>query len=293
MAKNRDKPTPINREQFLNNIHDSYKIPEQELQPYENNTQDVIPTTPGQSDFVRGNEISMKGDTSSNIQISLEDHDATIIYYIENYIRPTVEINGNTREVPVIYGSPERWKSIQKDGFYRDKNGKAQIPLIILKRESFEKDRTMGNKLDGNKVNNVQYFKQGYSQRNSYDNFSVLQNQKESVEYKIGIIPDYITIRYKLIIYTDYVEHMNKLIESIEFASDSYWGDKERFQFRASIDSYPTPISVESGGDRASKSEMTLTVKGYIIPNTINVNNASPVGKSYNITKIVLKESIK
>ena len=31
--------------------------------------------------------------------------------------------------VPVLYGSPERWKSVQKDGFYRDKNGKIQAPL--------------------------------------------------------------------------------------------------------------------------------------------------------------------
>ncbi len=293
MAKNRDKPTPINRDKFLKALPEPYQIPEQELQPYDNTDPNIKFTKPGQPDFNRSNEISLKGETQNPIQISLEDHDATIIYYIENYIKPTVEINGSQREVPVIYGSPERWKSIQKDGFYRDKNGKAQIPLIILKRESFEKDRTLGNKLDGNKVNNVQYFKQGYSQRNGYDNFSVLQNQKKSIEYKVGIIPDYITITYKLIIYTDYVEHMNKLIEAIQFASDSYWGDKERFQFRSSIDSYPTPISVESGGDRASKSEMTLTVKGYIIPNTINVNNASPVGKSFNFTKVVIKESTK
>jgi len=292
MAKNRDKPTPINREQFLTNLHDSYVIPEQTLQPYSNNTQESIPTNPGQPNFVRANEISLKGDTVSDFRISLEDHDETILYYLQNNIKPTVSINGNQREVPVIYGSPERWKSVQKDGFYRDKNGKAQIPLIILKRESFEKNRSIGNKLDGNKVNNVQYFKQGYSKRNSYDNFSVLQNQKPSVEYKVGIIPDYVTITYKLTIFTDYVEHMSKLIEAIEFASDSYWGDKERFMFKASITSFPTPIMVEGGGDRASRSDLTLTVNGYIIPNTINVASAAPSSKSFNITKIVFKESL-
>ena len=34
--------------------------------------------------------------------------------------------NGVRREVPIIYGAPERWKSFQKDGYYRDKNGKYQ-----------------------------------------------------------------------------------------------------------------------------------------------------------------------
>lgn len=291
MAK-QSKPTPISKKKFLDNLPDPYQIPEQDLQPYDTSNSNAKYLTPGEPEFVRGNQISLKGDTTKSIQISLEDHDSAILYYIENVLKPTVEINAKQRTVPVIYGSPERWKSIQKDGFYRDKNGKAQYPLIILKRESFEKDRSMGNKLDGNKVNNVQYFKQGYSKRNSYDNFSVLQDQKKSVEYQIGIIPDYITIKYKLLVYTDYVEHMNKLIESIEFASDSYWGDKERFMFRASIDSYPTPIIVESGGDRASKSEMSLTIKGYIIPNTINVNKALESQKSFNVTKVIFKENI-
>jgi hypothetical protein len=31
---------------------------------------------------------------------------------------------------------------------------------------------------------------------------------------------------------------MNKLIEAINYASDSYWGDPESFKFKASIDSF-------------------------------------------------------
>jgi len=38
-----------------------------------------------------------------------------------------------------MYGSPERWKAVQKDGFHRDKNGKIQAPLIMFKRDSVEK----------------------------------------------------------------------------------------------------------------------------------------------------------
>jgi len=290
MAKRKDKPTPINREKFLNNLHDPYQIPEQVEQPYDNSNPDAKYRKPGEPEFLRANEISMKGDTNNVINITLEDHDEAILYYIKNIIKPTVEINGNQQEVPVIYGSPERWKSMQKDGFFRDKNGKAFIPVIAVKRESFEKDRRLGNKLDGNKVQNVQYFKTGYSKRNGYDNFSVLQNQKPAEEYQVGVIPDYITVTYKLSIFTDYVEHMNSIIEAIEFASDSYWGDKERFNFRASITQFPTPTEVVNGNDRAVKSDLTLNINGYIIPKSINVQKAAPSPKSYNVTKFVFKE---
>ena len=130
MAKRKDKPTPINREKFLNNLHDPYQIPEQVEQPYDNSNPDAKYRKPGEPEFLRANEISMKGDTNNVINITLEDHDEAILYYIKNVIKPTVEINGNQQEVPVIYGSPERWKSMQKDGFFRDKNGKAFIPII-------------------------------------------------------------------------------------------------------------------------------------------------------------------
>lgn len=289
MAK-RTKPTPINREKFLNNLHEPYQIPEQIEQPYDNSDPNAKYRKPGEEEFIRANEISMKGDTNNTINISLEDHDEAIIYYLKNTIKPTVEINGIQREVPIIYGSPERWKSMQKDGFFRDKNGKAFIPIIAIKRESFEKDRRLGNKLDGNKAQNIQYFKTGYSKRNGYDNFSVLQNQKPSEEYQVGVIPDYITLTYTLSIFTDYVEHMNSIIEAIEFASDSYWGDKERFQFRASVTQFPTPTEVANGNDRAVKSDLTLTINGYIVPKSINVQKAAPTPKSFNTTKLIFKE---
>jgi hypothetical protein len=85
---------------------------------------------------------------------------------------------------------------------------------------------------------------------------------------------------------------MNPIIESLEFASDSYWGDPERFKFRAIINSFPTPVLLENSTDRANKSEITLTLQGYIIPNTINVAMAGPNPKSYNVTKTTFTEKI-
>jgi hypothetical protein len=288
------KPRPINKREFMSTLSEPYQQPEREIQPYSNPNQvESLEVKPGQPEFNRANEISLKGDTTKAINISLEDHDNTILYYLENIIKPTVTQNGKQIAVPIIYGSPERWKSIQADGFYRDKNGKTMVPLIMFKRESFEKNRTLGNKLDGNLVHNVQYFEKGYSNRNNYDNFNVLRGQIPQKEYILGIIPDYITITYKLSIFTDYTSQMNKIIEGLEFASDSYWGDPQRFLFRVSITSFPTPVLLENGTDRANKSELNLTVQGYIIPDTINVAKAGPNPKSYNTTKVIIQERIK
>jgi hypothetical protein len=288
-----EKPRPLNKREFLTSLSEPYVQPEVEIQPYSNpNSTYSIDAQPGQPEFNRALEVSLKDDDNQLINIGLEDHDDAILYYLENVIRPTVTQNDRQIQVPIIYGSPERWKSIQADGFYRDKNGKTMVPLIMFKRESFEKNRALGNKLDGNVVHNVQYFETQYSQRNVYDNFAVLRNQKPQKEYILGVIPDYITLTYKLSIYTDYVQQMNKIIEALEFASDSYWGDPERYQFRAVISSFPTPVLLENATDRANRSEITLTLQGYIIPNSINVALAGPNPKSYNVTKTIFKEKL-
>ena len=78
---------------------------------------------------------------------------STCVFYFNNVIRPSVIINGNRTNVPIIYGSPEKWKGVQKDGFFRDKEGKLQVPLIMFKRDSIEKRRDLGNKLDGGIAN--------------------------------------------------------------------------------------------------------------------------------------------
>jgi hypothetical protein len=288
-----EKPRPLNKREFLTSLSEPYVQPEVEIQPYSNpNSTYSIDAQPGQPEFNRALEVSLKDDDTKLINVGLEDHDDAILYYLENVIKPTVTQNDRQIAVPIIYGSPERWKSIQADGFYRDKNGKIMIPLIMFKRESFEKNRALGNKLDGNVVHNVQYFEKQYSQRNVYDNFSVLRNQKPQKEYILGVIPDYITLTYKLSIYTDYVQQMNKIIEALEFASDSYWGDPERYQFRAVITSFPTPVLLENATDRANRSEITLTLQGYIIPNSINVAMAGPNPKSYNVTKTIFTEKL-
>ena len=75
----------------------------------------------------RGTKVSWKDDNVKPFTVGLEDIDNAIMYYFQNVIQPFVIQNGNRIEVPIIYGSPERWKSVQKDGYYKDKIGAKMI----------------------------------------------------------------------------------------------------------------------------------------------------------------------
>ena len=232
-------------------------------------------TVPASSKLNRENQISLKDDTVKLPLVGFKDIDGAIIYYFNNVIKPSVIQNGTKIDVPVLYGSPERWAGVQKDGFYRDKDGKIQVPLIMFKKSGIEKNRTLGNKLDGNEVNNFAIYQKKYSKRNIYDRFSLLTNRQPSEELYGVVIPDYVTITYQCVIFTDYVEQCDKLVEALNFASDSYWGDKERYRFRAMIDSYTPTVEVVQGQDRGVKATFTIKLNGYIITDTYNRDKAN------------------
>jgi hypothetical protein len=218
----------------------------------------------------RALNTTRKTDKIKDITVGLEDIDYALKYYFENTIKPIVSQDGNLINVPVMYGSPERWQSVQADGYYRDTNGRAVFPLIIFKRTNIEKNRNLGNKIDGNLASLFQVFESRYNQRNQYDNFSVLTNRIPSKQYYVSVVPDYVTITYDVVILTNFVEQNNKLIEAIEYASDSYWGDANRWQFRTSLDSFGVTNVINSGEDRISSTTVSLKVNGYLIADSIN-----------------------
>ena len=220
----------------------------------------------------RANQISRKNDRVKNLTVGIKDIDESIYYYFNEVLKPQVAQNGNQINVPLVYGSPERWASMQKDGYYRDKNGKMQAPLIVFRRDSIEKNRQLGNKLDGNNPNNFGIFKKQFSKKNIYDRFGVLNSRKPVEEYYAVAIPDYVNITYSCIIFTDYVEQNNKIIEGINFASDSYWGDPSKFRFRAQINTYTTSAEIVQGNDRIIKTEFQINLLGHIITDAINAH---------------------
>lgn len=231
-------------------------------------------------DFNRSEQMSFRGDTTKPFTVSLQDIDESIMYYFQNVIRPTVIQNGNRLPVPVIYGAPERWKSVQKDGYYKDKNGAIMAPLIMFKRDTIEKNRSVTNKLDANSPHLYTSWKKIYNSKNSYSNFSVLTNRVPVEQFLVNVVPDYVTLTYSCNIQTYYVEQLNKIIEAINYASDSYWGDPERFKFKTSIDSYTTPIEISDDTNRIVKGSFSIKIFGYIIPD--NIQKEITAIKKYN-----------
>jgi len=234
----------------------------------------------------RGNHISFRDDNTKPFALGLKENDEAIVYYMENVIKPTVIQNGVEQKVPIYYGSPERWAQVQKEGFYRDLKGKIMMPVITYKRTSVEKNRSIANKIDANYPNNVQLFQKPYSIKNQYDNFNILNNRIPKKESYAVVMPDYVTLNYDFIISTYYVEQMNKIVEAMNYASDSYWGNKERFQFNARIDSYATSVEIVSAGNRLVKTSFSLRLNGYLIPDTIQ-KELSSVKKVSNATQLI------
>jgi hypothetical protein len=267
------KPNPKSQKQISNDQVDPYVFPEtdesygnpnipSEFNQFTANKQSGV-------DFNRSEQMSFKGDTTKPFTIGLQDIDESIMFYFQNVIRPFVYQNGVRIEVPIIYGSPEKWKSVQKDGYYKDKNGAIMSPLIMFKRDTIDKNRSLTNKLDANAPHLYTSWRKPYNGKNSYSNFSVLTNRIPVDQFVVNVVPDYVTLTYSCTIQTYYIDQLNKIIEAVNYASDSYWGDPERFKFKASIDSYSTVVEMSDNSNRVVKGTFTIKLFGYVIPDTV------------------------
>jgi hypothetical protein len=217
----------------------------------------------------RALQTSFKGDTVKPFSIGIQDIDEAVFYYFQNVIKPFVIQNGERISVPILYASPEKWKSMQKDGYYRDSKGAPMFPLVVFKRESIERNRTIANKLDANNPQNFGVFTKKYSIKDAYSNFNVLNNRTPEKTYYATIMPDYVTVNYTCTIFTYYVEQLNKIVEAINYASDAYWGDPERFKFQTRIDSFNTVNELSDSDERVVKSTFNIKLYGHIIPDVL------------------------
>lgn len=282
MAGGIQQVRPENRREFMNKLI----VPEA---PEYGNPNIVFsdPFKPGQPEFNRAYETSVKELPNKKFSIGIQDIDEAVMYYFQEVLKLSVYQNNDTILVPIIYGSPEKWKAVQKDGYYRDGVSKIMSPLLMFKRQSVTQNRTLGNKLDGNAAANVQLFEKTFSKRNIYDNFRILQNQKPQKEFTVVVTPDYVTVTYNCVIWTNFVEQMDKLIEAVNFASNSYWGDPSKFQFLAKMETFTDAQTYEQGEDRLVKTEFELSLNGYLVPDSLNAYLAQLTSRTYNLCKIV------
>jgi hypothetical protein len=268
MARNSRKPVPKSQKQLSTGLNTPY-----DSRVGNPNGADEYSVNPeiNQSgiDFNRSEKLSQKGDTHKQFSVGLEDIDESVFYYFNNVIKPFVFQNGERIKVPVIYGNSERWAQIQKGGFYRDKSGNIMMPNIVVKRNSITRNRNLPTKIDAQQSQIYSSWQKSYNQKNFYSNFNVLNNRVQTKQFITNVVPDYVTLEYSVVIQTYYMDQLNKIVEAINYASDSYWGDPERFKFRATIDGFQNALALTEGNERAVRSNFTINMYGYIIPDTI------------------------
>lgn len=233
-------------------------------------TEEKLLTT--KPNFNRGLDTSRADDKTKNISIGLLDIDAAVMYYFREVIKPEVIDNGEKVKVPVYYANPERWKSIQKLGYLRDVKGQFITPLLIFKRTSFTKDtgksfispalqqkHQISNYTFSNKRKNINRFTQ---------TSTLFENDEVLDEIYNVVVPKYVTVNYNCIVFTPYIDQMNKIIEKISWSKNSYWGEPDKFKFRANISSFTDASEFE--GERIIKTTFDLSVRGYLLPESFD-----------------------
>ena len=239
-------------------------------------------TNPLRPDLNRANQIkSQKGDLKQSV--SLFDIDYAIMSYLEETVLPTLDDNGKALKIPVIYGNSERWNGVRRQGVYRDTHGKIQLPLMMLRRTSVAKNEAIP--MLNRHVSYAAITK--YSKDNRYDRFTALGSSvKPKLEVYRITMPDYVEINYECMGWTNYTEHLNTVIESLTFASDEYWGDKQKFKFSTTISDYNVVNEVGEGTERINRVEFTLNVKAYLLPEKFDGENTTK--KSMSVKRVVV-----
>ena len=239
-------------------------------------------------DYKREHQVRRDTDSLKDFSISLMDIDTVIITHLEKRLNIQIDGSGQELKVPVIYSSPERWKSIRKDGYIRDNLGKIQKPIIAFKRTTIDRNDSL---ITLNRYLTYPVIKK-FSQKNTYDSFSVANNIQIPVKEVYNVtLPDHVIINYDFLIWTDYVEHMNMIIEAINFSTEDYWGEKNGFKFRTSIQNYSFDTELTGDVDRVVKSSFSMAVYAYLLPEH-RENLQSTTEKSFTYRKLIVNAEV-
>lgn len=215
-------------------------------------------------DTNRANQLSIEKKYIKGVK--LIDIDTTIAEYMSETIIPDVEEHEKKIKVPLIYGNAERWKGARKDGYLRDERGKIQIPLVMFKRNSIERDESLQHFKDAGILPAFQQ----YSSKNRYERFTLQNNIKPVMDLYSVKIPDYVTLTYEVMIWTSFTEHMNTIVEAFQYATDRYWGSEDKYKFRVRINSFDNQQEVGQGSERIIRTTFTMQVNAYLLPETFN-----------------------
>lgn len=212
----------------------------------------------------RDEQVRRDNDNVRTPEINLYQIDYAIAWYMKNHIKPHVVEDGELIPVPVVYASAEKWASVQRNGYFRDKKGKMMLPLIMIRRTDMApRDQLAKLEVRGQLDNNI-IFRRKWSKLNRYDRFSQLNNMKPANEmFQVGI-PDYVDVTYEVVVWCEYASQVNKLVEEIIFWEGSAWGDT--YKFITVGQSYSFETVNAPGEDRIAKATVSLKSQAHLIP---------------------------
>jgi hypothetical protein len=244
------------------------------------------------NDNQQSQRLQSRADDTQNdappIKITLVTIDSAILKYMNDRIKPIITQQGTQVPVPIIYGTPERWKSAQKDGILRDSIGKIQLPILMIRRTSMKKTSINSSV---NKYYDREFYT-GWNRRTPYDRWNLVNGVTPSKEYyNTTATPDYYDITYKCMVWTEYMEQMNSIVENISFESDEFWGEPNQYKFRTIIDSFETLSELPSTSDRVVRTQFDMTVHGYLLPDSqldVGLNRGVLTKKRYGTKKTVV-----
>lgn len=237
----------------------------------------------------KAKQLRRDKDKVKNVNVGIYDIDSAFKTFIEKDVKPTVEDDGRFFPIPVMYASPEKWASAQRDGFMRDDNGMMLTPVIIFKRNNLSINTELSKLKVAQNEDAHQMFERKYTNINRYDQFSILTNEQVKKEYLSVERPDYVNLEYEVVVWCDYMEQVNKVVEQIVYFQGRSFG--ERYKFVVKGDSYSFETLSEMGQDRITKANINLTVKAYIVPEYAAVSQNTK--RHISIGKVSFSESPK
>jgi hypothetical protein len=219
----------------------------------------------------RHTQIRRDKDKTKSIGITLYDIDFAVKSFIDNVMLLTVDDNGESTKVPTLYANSEKWASIQRNGYLKDKKGKTLVPLISFRRSGVN----MKSEMRRNKVattNQIGYIiKQQYNKNSPYDKFSTLygNSSKQVREYIVTPIPDYVDVTYDFIAWTEYQNQLNYIVEQFVYFTGQSFGERNSFKFSTNVESFAMEDNNTTGQDRVVRCSFQITVHGYLLPKSV------------------------
>jgi hypothetical protein len=240
--------------------------------------------TGGETD--RATQLRRDNDIVTVPKVTLYDIDFAIYFHLTENLKLSVISNGNNIPVPAMFANGEKWSQIRQHGYLRDHSKKVLAPLIIIRRTGVTADERLPI-VDLNNFN-PQYKVLPYKTTNmQYDRIAGQYAAKDSYEFYVVDVPDFIRLNYELLIWTDLQEQMNYLTHTIIGVSDHMWGDYHTF--RTNVQDITHDNVNVPGEDRLVKTTITLQVDGYL--RAEYEYSQAKIQKAYSVKRVRFMES--